>query len=63
MRTKQFLTTIAVLFFFASQAYAQERTFESFKQQGNTFEIKVNDGLYVLTPYNSNIIRSAFYPD
>lgn len=60
---KRFLTTLAILIFLVSLGKAQERTFESFKQEGHTFEIKVSDGLYVLTPYTANIIHSAFYPD
>lgn len=59
----RFLTTLTVLVFLVSLSKAQERTFESFKQKGHSFEIKVSDGLYVLTPYTANIIHSAFYPD
>ncbi len=60
---KRFLTALTVLVFIVSLGKAQERTFESFNQEKYTFEIKVSDGLYVLTPYTANIIHSAFYPD
>lgn len=63
MRMKSFLTALTAFSFLTLLGQAQERTFESFHQEGHTFEIKVSDGLYVLSPYTANIIHSAFYPN
>lgn len=40
-----------------------QQEFREFKEAQNRYEIKVNDGVYVLTIFNENIVRTAFYPD
>ncbi|MCF6346829.1 MAG: DUF4968 domain-containing protein [Flavobacteriaceae bacterium] len=52
------------LFLITSISFAQndKRVFKNFKKSENSFEINTNDGKYIITPYNDNIIETTFIP-
>ncbi len=54
---------VAMLLFLTTYAIQAQQEFREFKEIENRYEIKVNNGVYVLTVFNENIIRTAFYPD
>ncbi len=57
---------ISILIVFVSTfGFAQnaDRIFQSVYFQNNILEIKVNDGLYKITPYSSKIIETTFIPN
>jgi oligosaccharide 4-alpha-D-glucosyltransferase len=45
-----------------SSVQAAERRLESFAANGNTLEITVSDGRYLIKPYSSTIVETTFIP-
>ncbi|MCK7589047.1 DUF4968 domain-containing protein [Subsaxibacter sp. CAU 1640] len=60
---KHFISIILVLLIQFGFAQNPKRTFESISQQDNTIEVKVNDGLYRIVPYNQFIIETSYIPN
>lgn len=57
------LLSISLLFtLFIGFSQNSSRTFESVDYKNNQLEIKVNDGVYKIVPYNSTIVETSFIP-
>ena len=56
------IQTILLLLSFASFAQNATRNFIHFEEKETHFEINVNDGTYIITLYNDNIIETTFIP-
>jgi len=63
MRIIRIISLIIALLSVMAGLKAQNHIFQNFSRKQNTFEVQVNNGVYVLTPYSNSIVHAAFYPD